>query len=422
MNNVETLLGDVKIPRMAKARLYFSKDKIEHVEAALSEKFRDFSPTRPVLPGQQIAITCGSRGIANAAVILKGIVDYVKSMGGIPFIVPAMGSHGGATAEGQRSMVESLGINEEIIGCEIRSSMDTVELERAADGEMVYVDKNAFEADAIILFNRIKAHTSFRGKHESGLLKMMVVGLGKQKQAVIFHNKGPQFYEEKLEMYAEVMMRHLKIVCGVGVVENAYDETAIIEVLNKEEIWEEEKTLLKKAFGLMPSIPIHDLDVLIVDEIGKEISGNGMDPNITGRFDNEYTTGGVNAQRCVVLDLTDKTHGNITGLGMADLTTQRASRKISYENSLPNVITNNVVELIKVPAVLENDRLAIQAAIATLTFTDKEHPRMIRIKNTADLNEIYVSEALKEECSHMNMVQWESEFQEMDFDSQGNLF
>ena len=422
MDNVEKLLCGVKLPRMAKAHLDFDAKYIEDAGEYLRGNLECFAYEKSVLPGQRIAITCGSRGIANSAVIIKTIAEHIKSKGATPFIVPAMGSHGGATAKGQLDMVRSLGVTEEITGCEILSAMEPVELGAAPDGELVYLDKNAYEADGIVLFNRIKAHTSFRGKYESGLMKMMAVGLGKQKGADVFHNMGPEHYLEKLISYAGVVLSKANIVFGVGVVENAFDNTALIEVINPSDIPEREPELLKKAFELMPCLPVGETDVLIVDEIGKEISGNGMDPNITGRFDNPYTTGGINAKRCIVLDLTESTHGNITGLGMADLTTVRVMGKVSYENSLPNVITNNVVELIKVPAVLKNDRMAIQAAIETLTFADKNNVRIIRIKNTAELKEIYISQALDGECGECPFFKRIGEFTEIEFDQNGNLF
>lgn len=407
---------------MIKIRQYFDDEKITGITSVINEQLDQPKITSTIKPGQSIAITCGSRGIANINIIIKEIVNYVKSKGAHPFIVPAMGSHGGATAQGQREVVESYGVTEAFVGVPIKTTMDVSLVGYTKTNEPVYIDKFAYEADGIIVVNRIKTHTAFKGKYESGLMKMMTIGLGKQVGADTCHADGFKYMSEKIPLYANVILKNTNVLFGVGILENAYDETYKIVALSNEEIPEKEPELLLESKGLMPGIKFDEFDVLIVDEIGKEISGAGMDANIIGRFGTPYASGGPNAKRIVVLDLTERSHGNATGIGLADFTTKRFFDKISFDNTYPNCITNTLVGPVKIPAVMMNDQVAIKAAIKTCNFIDKTNPRIIRIKNTLKISEIYISEALMDEAMKEETIGILDEPKNLIFNKFGNLF
>ncbi|HOK20370.1 MAG TPA: lactate racemase domain-containing protein, partial [Thermosynergistes sp.] len=312
---VKKLLCDMPIPRMVKVRQRFERPKIEDVASELVKKLKDKGVLSAIKPGQSVAIGVGSRGITNLPLMVKTLVDAIKGAGGEPFIVPAMGSHGGATAEGQKGVLERLGVAEEYVGVPIRSSMEVVEIGRTSKGLPVRIDKHALSADHIAIINRIKLHTTFRGKYESGLMKMITIGLGKQAGAEICHELGFEQMAENVVAIAKVALQKMNLLFAVGVIENAYHETARIAVLEKDEIEEEEPKLLEEAKRLYPKIPFDSLDVLIIDEIGKDISGTGFDTNIVGRYTVPTMTGGPSIKRVVVLDITDKSHGNGNGLG-----------------------------------------------------------------------------------------------------------
>lgn len=421
-DNISKLLVDIKVPKMAKIRQKFNPKKIEDVAVEVSKQLDRTEIRSAVKPGDSIAITCGSRGVANIPLVLREIANFLKSLGGKPFIIPAMGSHGGSTAEGQREIIESYGVTEDYVGCPIRSTMEVSLVGHTETGEPVYIDKYACEADGIVVVNRIKAHTSFRGKYESGLMKMITIGLGKQVGADTCHADGFKYMSEKVPMYANVIRKNAKIIFGVATIENAYDETYKIAALTNEEIPEKEPELLLESKTLMPRIKFDEIDVLIIDEMGKEISGAGIDPNITGRYDTPYASGGPTVQRIIVLDLTHKTHGNACGIGLADFTTRRLFDKMDFANTYPNIITNTLPHTVKIPAVMENDDLAIKSAIKTCNFIDKKNPRVVRMKNTLCVEELYISEVLLEEARKDKTIEILEEPKHLNFDENGNLF
>nr|WP_325212613.1 lactate racemase domain-containing protein [uncultured Oscillibacter sp.] len=375
-----------------------------------------------IKPGMRIAITVGSRGVSNIPLITRSIADFVKSQGGRPFVVPSMGSHGGATAEGQRALIEGYGVTEEAIGCPILSSMETVEVGHTEEGQPVRMDKNAYEADGIIVCGRVKPHTGFRGPYESGLMKMMAIGLGKQAGAEIIHQDGFGHFEKNIPMFGTVILRNSKVICGLALVENAYDCTREIIGLTPDEIITEEPVILLRAKSYMPRILFDKCDVLIVDEIGKNISGDGMDPNISGRFPTPYATGGIDAQRVVVLDLTKESHGNACGIGLADVTCMRLFEKFDKEATYPNAITNTVTGELKIPMIMYNDKQAIQLGIKSCNEIDRARPRVIRIKNTMKIETIEISEALLEEASQNPNIEILTQPEEMKFNEQDNLW
>jgi len=421
-NFIDSFLDPVEIPRMVKVRQNFPRPIVENVEEELSIKLMDKEVSSLIKPGQSVAIAVGSRGIKELPLMVKMIVSVVKKAGGIPFIVPAMGSHAGATAQGQKNMLIQLGIKEEYIEAPIKSSMDTVVIGWTECGLPVHLDKYASEADGIIIINRIKPHTTFRGPYESGLLKMLTIGMGKQKGADICHELGFGRMAENIPAIANVILEKTNLLFAVGVIENAFHEVCRIEVLNDKEIKVEEPKLLKEAIELIPKILLDEFEVLVIDEIGKDISGTGFDTNAVGRYHSEYASGGPRIAKITVLDLTDKTNGNGNGLGIVDFTTRRAFEKFNMEMTYPNALTSTIILGVKIPMVLKNDKQSIQAAVKTCNILDKTKVRMVRIKNTNRLAEIEVSESFIKEVKKNEHLEIISEPYTLNFNAEGNLF
>jgi len=418
---IDDILKSVRIPRMARVAQKFEDTTIRDIPAALAKEFDKKEIAGTIKPGMSIAVTAGSRGIANIAVILKETVDQLKKLGAKPFLFPAMGSHGGATAEGQLLILKSYGITEESMGCPIKSSMETVVIGQTPEGKPISVDKYANEADGIVAVARIKPHTAFRGKFESGLLKMLAIGMGKQKGAEGCHDEGFGRMAYNVEVYADVIMAKTKVLFGIAIVENAFDNTCLVESVLAENFKEREPELLQKARDWMPRIYIPKFDILIVDQIGKNFSGDGADPNISGSYCTPFASGGPEWQRYVILDLSEETHGNAIGLGMADFSTKRVFDKLDFDATYPNGFTSTVVSGVRVPVILKSDELAIKSAIFVCTNIDKTKPKIVRIKNTSHIEEISISEALVDEAkTHTNMTMLE-EPKEVIFDKDGNL-
>ncbi len=422
---ISNLLKDVKIPKMFHAVQEFKKDRIEpeRIPALVYEQLSRPEISRTVKPGMEIAITAGSRGVANVDVITKAIVDFCKEKGAKPFIVPAMGSHGGATPEGQLEVLAGFNITEKTMGCPIRSSMETVLLGYSEYGKPVYQDKNAHEADGIILSCRIKPHNAFRGKYESGVLKMLVVGLGKQKGAESVHSDGMDNMARNIPANGRVALENSKILFAIPCVENAYDETALIEAIPTDQIFDREPELLKIASSNMPSILVGEADVLVVNEMGKNYSGTGVDPNISGTWSNDYVSGGLKVKRTCFLDLTDCSHGNANGMGLASVITARMFEKLDLNKIYMNSFTSTVLKSAMMPPVVANDREAIQACIRTANRIDRDHVRMVRIKNTLHIGEIMLSESYYEDVVNGKYpgLTAVSEPAELLFDEEGNL-
>ncbi len=406
---------------MCRVRQRFDRDGISDVAAVLREKLNDEKLKARIRPGMRVVLTGSSRQIANMPLILKKLAAFVRAQGGEPCIIPAMGSHGGATAEGQKALLEGYGITEDYCGCPILSSMETVRVGQLPDGDEVRMDRFAHEADAVIVVGRIKAHTAFRGTYESGLVKMMAIGMGKRAGADSLHRAGFGKMGERLPLYAKVVFDNCNVIFGVAPIENEFDQTCRIEVIPAEEIFDQEPELLRYAKSRLPRILLPETDVLIVGEIGKNFSGSGMDPNVTGTFGTPYATGGIQKQRVVVLDLSEQTHGNFIGLGMADTTTKRAFEKLDTNAAYFNMLTSTVLCVGKIPMVLEDDKLAIQAALKTLTQVDRDHIRMVYLKNTLSLETIMVSEALLEQVRGRDDMEILEQPHPLSFDSEGRL-
>ncbi len=421
LNIVNQLISDTKIPRMVRIRQKFSEQAVEDVPCEVRRQLDRREISEKIRPGMEIAITAGSRGVANIAVIIREVCSIVKEKGAVPFIVPAMGSHGGATAEGQRRLIEGYGITEEFCGAEIRSSMEVKHIGETADGRPVSIDRNAAEADGIIVVGRIKAHTDFRGRYESGLMKMMVIGLGKQKGAESFHTAGTKHYAEQLPLYGMTILNNAPVLFGLGIIENAYDQTAKMTALLPQEIIDKEPELLIEAKALMGRLLFDSCDLLVVDQIGKDISGEGMDPNVTGRFATKYASGGIEAETLAVLSLTKESHGAFVGLGMADVTTRRVLDAADFDASYANTLTSTILLPSRFPLVMDSDRQAIQACLKYCGGIDHSNPRVIRIKDTMHLGEILISEAMLAEALKNPSIELLSQPFELSFDENGGL-
>lgn len=372
------------------------------------------------LKGKRIAITAGSRGIASIPEIIKGVVEFVKEKGGEPFVFPAMGSHGGAIAEGQVAILRDYGITEEAIGAPILATME-VERIGSVDGIPVYTDKFAANADGIIVVNRIKHHTDFSGPHESGLLKMMAVGMGKRHGADVAHTYKAWSLRNYIPMMAKEILSRLPILAGLAILENGYHEVAKLVALSPNEIVEGDKQLLRFWKKIRPKIPFNHLDVLIVERMGKNISGTGMDTKVIGRL---MITGENELKHpmprvIVVLDLTDESHGNAAGLGLADITTKRLINKVNWHDTHINVFTSGFIERDRIPVVADNDRQALEWALEIAKVRDPEKARIVRIRDTNTLGVLYISQGLWEEARRNNRLKFINEVN-LTFDD-GNL-
>lgn len=422
---VSELLANVSIPKMFRAKQTFPRPSIntKDIPAVVRTEMSKDRVADLIKPGMSIAITAGSRGIANVDVITKAIVDFVKAKQAKPFIVPAMGSHGGATAEGQTEILAGYNITEETMGCPIKSNMATVELGTSELGKPVYMDKNAYEADGIIVSCRVKPHNAFRGPYESGFCKMMVVGLGKQPGAESVHSDGMGVIAKNLPANAKICLAKGPILMGVATIENAYDETAKIAVVHRDDILEQEPILLKEAFANMPKLLMNEADVLVVDEIGKNYSGTGVDPNITGTFSTPFAHGGLKVQRTCFLNLSAKSHGNALGIGLASSITKKIFDAIDPAAMYPNIITNTVIKSGIIPIVMSTDKEAIQFCIRSLNGVDKEHVRVVRIPNSLHIGNIMLSEEYYKDVTagKYSGLTAEGVPEELSFDSEDNI-
>ena len=421
MSQINEILDNIKLPQIMKVSQTFDNTKLDDVEGDLNQKLIDKNIKDKIKPGMKIAITGGSRGISSYKELMKTIVSFVKKCGATPFIVPSMGSHGGGTSEGQENMLKKLGITKESVGCEIISSMDVVEVGRTSKDLPVYIDKNAANADGIILLNRVKLHTSFRGKYESGLIKMMAIGLAKRKGADMTHFLRYENMAENLVEVGKIALNNLNIICGVASIENGYNEVADVFVLNKDEILQEEPKILEKSKRLMPRIYLDDIDVLIVNEIGKNISGTGVDTNIVGRFHTNAASGGPNTVKLGFLDISEKSGGNGNGMGLADFVSKKFFRKIDFESTYINAITSTEPNSVKLPLVLDNDKYVFQGCVKLCGVKNIQDIKLVIINNTKELDEIYMSKSAFENAVDKSKVKKESELFDIPFDDEGNL-
>jgi len=421
MEVLQALLADIVLPKMVRVRQEFPGTRVGDLAARLSEEFEKPGIGERIKPGQKIAVAVGSRGVADIVMITRVAVAQIKRRGGIPFIVPAMGSHGGATAAGQQEILANLGVTEAAVGCPIRSSMEVVEVGRLDNGLPVLMDRLAYEAEGIVVINRVKPHTAFRAPVESGLSKMITIGLGKQKGADSCHAYSFKYMYEFIVKMAQIKIARTPILFGIATVENAYDQVALVEAVPAEDIIERDAELLTIAKKNMPSILFADMDVLIVDYLGKNISGDGMDPNITGRYPTPYASGGPAINKLVVLNLTSETHGNANGIGAADFTTDKVEQAMDRVATYMNGLTSTVVSPLRLPAVMGSDKQAMQAALKTCNAFDRTKARVVRIRDTLHLGEIMISEALLSEARNLDHVTILGSAADWCFDEKENL-
>jgi hypothetical protein len=412
-----------QLPLMVRVRQTLPANEIKQPEEAtyreMSTSLRHAAP----IQGTRIAVGCGSRGIACYAQIVRGVIRALQDVGAQPFIFPAMGSHGGATAEGQKEVLASAGITEEQMGVPIHATMETVEIGRLPNGPTVYFDRHAAQADGIVVVNRVKPHTDFTGDFASGLIKMLVIGCGKEKGAQAVHAYGVYGLRELIPQMAEIILAELPILPGMAIVENPHDQPAVLRALASHEMIRGEKELLTLARNLMGRLPVDSLDVLVLDEMGKNISGSGIDTNVIGRLyiagEAEYETPGI--RRIVVLDLTAESHGNAVGIGLADVITQRLRSKIDENATYINAVTSTFLERGRIPVTLPTDLAAITTAFRCAWRINVAEARVVRAKNSLELADLYVSTAVWEELASKPGMQQLSEPLPWRFDDDGNL-
>jgi hypothetical protein len=389
---------DIALPKMVTVRQKFASPKVGDIPSVIASEFEKPEIRSKVKPGQVIAVGCGSRGIANIATIAKSVVDGLKALGAQPFIFPCMGSHGAATAEGQKAVLEGYGISEATMGVPLRATMETTIVGELDDGTPVHMDANAAQADGIVVINRIKPHTSFRGPTESGITKMLAIGIGKINGATTYHQHGMDVFPTLLPKVRDVNLKARNVLFGVGIVENAYDQTAVIELIAAENIGEREPALQEMAKRNMPRIQFSEVDVLVIEEMGKNISGAGFDPNVTGRNRRHVAwNSDPLVKKIVVLNLTPESHGNATGIGGADVITMRLYRDMDIGATYANVITSMSLGGAAIPIIMNTDNDAISLAVKTVVRVKPQDCRIVRIRNTLDLAEIEVSEPMLEE-------------------------
>jgi len=408
------------LPRVLRVRQKFDRTEIADVRAEVKAVLLASGLSDRVRPGLKIALTGGSRGIDRIVEVLAALAAWLKERGAIPFLVPAMGAHGGATAEGQAELLAGLGVTEAGIGAPIRSSMETAVLGRV-DGLPVHLDRLAAEADGIVVVNRIKPHTSYHGPCESGLIKMLAVGLGKREGAEAVHKRGPRALRNTVPRMAEFILAQAPVLFGLALIESAYDRLARIEAVPAEAMLAREPGLLAEAAARIPGLPFHEIDVLVVDRIGKEISGTGLDTNVIGRL---HIAGEEEPQlprirRIVALDLSPQAGGSAYGIGLADLTTERLIRKMDPALIRENALASTFLERAKVPLAFPNDREAIAAALACAWVEEAERSRLVRIQDTLHLAELMISE----ELANQSLVPLEilSGPEPIGFDDKGDL-
>jgi len=414
---------------MLSVRQVFPPSKPIDLDQSLRQQFEASGLCEKIKPQQRIAIAVGSRAISNLQGVLQSVIAVVRERYATPFVVAAMGSHGGGTAEGQRDVLQTYGITEQTVGVPIQTSMDVETLGKTEDGVKIQFSSEAYGADGIVILNRIKPHTDFTGGIGSGILKMMVIGLGKRTGAATYHAAASRFgHEHVIRTAARVLLKKAPILCGVALIEDHFHETAKLEVIQPNELESKEVQLLEEARVLLARLPFSEIDLLIVDRIGKNISGAGMDPNVIGRAVQGYSAlyarshpDTPNIGRIFVRDLTPETHGNAIGIGLADFTTTRAVRAIDLHVSYVNALTALTPQTVKLPIHFDTDREAIFTALTSLALDDVRAARIVRISDTLSLEAMQVSEAYLDEVAHNARVKTQGEPEEMEFDSTDNL-
>ncbi|MBT4500621.1 MAG: DUF2088 domain-containing protein [Gemmatimonadetes bacterium] len=412
-------------PRMMRIRQKFEAPTLEDIPAAIGAEVAKLDLGAKTKKGDSIAISVGSRGIFNIALIIKSLVEELKNIGLEPFLVPAMGSHGGGVAEEQRAIIERYGVTEEYTGAPIKASMEVVQVGETEDGVPVFFDKYAYEADHVAVVGRIKPHTGFVGEIESGLHKMMLIGLGKHHGASLYHKAIVHYsFDRIIRSVGQTLIDRCGVLMGLGILENQYDRTALIEAVPPEKFVEREKELLILAKKWMPRLPFDQVDLLILDEIGKNISGSGMDTNVVGRKYHDHEAAEKEypkVTRIYVRGLTEETHGNASGIGTAEYAHKKAIDAMDREMTYINCMTGNSPSGASIPLYYDSDAKCIECALTTVGFVEPENAKVVRIINTLDLAEVQVSEAYLPEVEKREDLTIVESAQDMTFDAQGDL-
>ena len=412
------------LPKMIRVKQKFPTDVVEDIRSAVFTELDQLNMDSIVKSGDTVAVGAGSRGIANIDVAIKSVVDYLKGIGSKPFVFPAMGSHGGATPEGQKDILAHYGITEETMGAPVRATMEVVEVGRTADDLPVFLDRYAYEADVVVPVNRVKSHTDFHGSIESGLMKMLAIGFGKQKGASMYHRAFFRYgFEHVILASGRLLIEVGKIGFGVALVENAYQKTAKVSAIQSKDFVRRERELLVEAKALSGKLPFDELDLLILDEVGKDISGTGMDTNIIGRYMQNFESDPEKPSitRIFARDLTEDSSGNATGIGLADFTTTRLVEKFDKKATYMNGLTGLGPQKSRIPFHYDTDLEVIEAALNTIGLTPPEEAKVVRIQNTLKLGEVDISEILVEDAELRSDLEIISEAEAFTFDSSGNL-
>lgn len=412
-------------PQMMTLRQRFSAPVEADVAGAVRRELGELDLASRVNPGQSVAVTVGSRGIANLALIIKTVVEVLVGLGARPFLVPAMGSHGGGTLEGQRTLVEEMGVTEEYTGAPIRATMEVVQMGTSPEGVPVHFDRFAAEADHVMIVNRVKPHTSLYGEVESGLHKMMLIGLGKAEGARNYHQAFVKYSFERIaRSVGQEVIGRCRVLCGLAILENPNEQTALISAVAPPDFFSSETRLLQKARGWLPRLPFKEADLLIVDLMGKDISGSGMDTNVTGRKQQVHQAGPdewPKITRIFVRDLTPVSHGNATGIGRCEFTHSRLVEKIDYQATFLNCLTANRPEIAAVPIHFSSDRLVLEAALGTIGLVPPAEAALMRIKSTMDVERVQVSGAYAPQVAQRDDLEIETPLADMAFDQKGDL-
>ena len=414
---LEEVLRGVELPRVA---LVEQRIETPPALADVREGVREALGSVE-LPTGTVAIGVGSRGVARIGEVVAALVEALKEAGAKPFVVPAMGSHGASTAEGQERVLAHLGVSEERVGCPVRATMETVRIGETPAGVAVFMDRNAHEADSVVVVNRVKPHTAFRGTVESGPTKMLAIGLGKQRGAHSIHSAGWENIHSTITEAARVAVESGKVAFGLATVENADEQPCRIAAIPAADLEAGEAPLLEEAKKNLARLPFDEIDVLVVDEIGKNISGDGADPNVTGRYPTTAASGGPSVQRMVYLGLTEETGGNANGLGMADVVTERLAAAMDRPSTYMNALTSTTPQPVKTPMVMPTDELALAAALTMCAGVKSSEARLVRIHNTLRLGRIWVSEALLGEVEKEERLTVLEDPQPMSFGEDGTL-
>ena len=412
------------LPKMIRVKQKFPTDVVEDIRSAIFTELDQLNMDSIVKSGDTVAVGAGSRGITNIDVAIKSVVDYLKEIGSKPFVFPAMGSHGGATPAGQKDILAHYGITEETMGVPVRATMEVIEVGRTTDDLPVFLDRYAYEADVAVPVNRVKSHTDFHGSIESGLMKMLAIGFGKQKGASMYHRAFFRYgFEHVILASGSLLIESGKIGFGVALVENAYQETAKVSAIQSKDFVRRERELLVEAKALSGKLPFDELDLLILDEVGKNISGTGMDTNIIGRYMQNFESDPEKPSitRIFARDLTEDSSGNATGIGLADFTTTRLVEKFDKKATYMNGLTGLGPQKSRIPFHYDTDLEVIEAALNTIGLTPPEEARVVRIQNTLKLDEVDISEILVEDAELRSDLEIISEAKVFPFDSSGNL-